>query len=221
MVKQTRAQRTRQALIAAAAIEFDRHGYSGTSLSAVHGACGVTMGALTFHFPAKADLASAVCREAEAVTRAALPGPEPAPTVRSVAELTLVVADLLECEVTVRAAARLSQERMPSAQWHGVWRAALRDLVPLLHRTATPGAWPQPGELELMAVYLTAGAEAALRAGQPGGEVRAQLERLWGLVLDAAPKSASNPVPNPAPDFRPLLPDHRPGSLPLTNGLDP
>ncbi|MFC9505296.1 TetR family transcriptional regulator [Streptomyces sp. NPDC057002] len=175
-----RAERTRQALIAAAAVEFDRQGYAGTSLSAVHRACGATMGALTFHFPAKADLATAVCREAEALTGEALARLEPAGPLPPVAEFTLEVARLLEQEVSVRAAARLTREQAVPSHWYTVWRAALRELVAAAREAA--GARPAPDELELLAVYLTAGAEAALRAGRTGAEVQAQLKCLWALV---------------------------------------
>ncbi|MGI5428194.1 TetR family transcriptional regulator [Streptomyces sp. CA-179760] len=175
-----RAERTRQALIAAAAVEFDRQGYAGTSLSAVHRACGATMGALTFHFPAKADLATAVCCEAEALTGEALARLVPAGPLPPVAEFTLEVARLLEQEVTVRAAARLTRERAVPSRWYTLWRTALRDLVAAAREPA--GDRPAPDELELLAVYLTAGAEAALRAGSTGTEVQAQLKCLWALV---------------------------------------
>ncbi|GHA07119.1 hypothetical protein GCM10010303_16060 [Streptomyces purpurascens] len=180
MVKQVRAERTRQALIAAAAVEFDRHGYAGTSLSAVHRACGATMGALTFHFRAKADLATAVCREAEALTGETLARLVPAGPLPPVAEFTLEVARLLEQEVTVRAAARLTRERAVPSHWYTLWRAALRDLVAEAREPA--GDRPSADELELLAVYLTAGAEAALRSGSTGAEVQAQLKCLWTLV---------------------------------------
>ncbi|MFF1793793.1 TetR family transcriptional regulator [Kitasatospora sp. NPDC058263] len=74
-MKQERAQHTRRALLRAAAGEFDQHGYAGTSLSRVSRAAGVTMGALTFHFPTKASLADAVRADAVELTRAALGGP--------------------------------------------------------------------------------------------------------------------------------------------------
>lgn len=195
VVKQVRAERTRQALIAAAAIEFNRHGYAGTSLSAVHRACGVTMGALTFHFRAKADLAAAVCQEAEDITREALARLAPSGAFPPVVEFTLVVARLLEEEVTVRAAARLTQERAVPSQWHAVWRAVLCDLVASARELPGPGFGPPPDELELLAVYLTAGAEAALRAGGTGREVRAQLERLWALVLAPDPPPGADECP--------------------------
>ncbi|MGW3986071.1 TetR family transcriptional regulator [Streptomyces sp. NPDC004830] len=202
MVKQVRAERTRQALIAAAAEEFDRQGYAGTSLSAVHRACGVTMGALTFHFHAKADLATAVCREAEDLTRRALACLTPAESLPPVAEFTFVVARLLEEEVTVRAAARLAREQAVTPCWQTVWRSALRELVAPTRRMAAGGGEALADRLELLAVYLTAGAEAALRAGRPGRDVQTELVRLWALVL----------VPGPLPgmDRRPAAVTPRP-----------
>src|SRR3989337_2793252 len=51
MVSQERAERTRQRLLQGAAAEFSLYGYGGTSLQRISKAAGVTMGALTFHFP--------------------------------------------------------------------------------------------------------------------------------------------------------------------------
>ncbi|MFB8030350.1 TetR family transcriptional regulator [Streptomyces sp. NPDC056465] len=197
MVKQVRAERTRQALIAAAAVEFDRQGYAGTSLSAVHRACGMTMGALSFHFPTKAELARAVFHEAEDITREALARISPCP-VPPVAEFTLTLATLLDEEASVRATARLTHEQAVPSLWPTLWRTALQDLMaPARER---PGPGPEPDRLELLAVYLTAGAEAALRAGRTGAEVRAQLECLWSLVLAPAPHPAGEPLRLPGED---------------------
>ncbi|MEV6259569.1 TetR/AcrR family transcriptional regulator [Streptomyces sp. NPDC051784] len=201
MVKQVRAERTRQALIAAAAAEFDRQGYAGTSLSAVHRACGMTMGALSFHFPTKAELARAVVQEAEGITREALTLITPACPVHPVAAFTLALARLLDEEVSVRAAARLTHEQALPSLWPALWRTALRELVATVG--GRPGPGPDTGELELLAVYLTAGAEASLRAGNTGEEVRAQLECLWSLVLAPSPGPASQGLP-PSTDERPV-----------------
>lgn len=78
MVRQERAVRTRQALLDAAAEEFDRHGYEGTSLNRVCRAAGITIGALTFHFSTKAELADAVQSQGRIITRAALDSMPPA-----------------------------------------------------------------------------------------------------------------------------------------------
>lgn len=60
MVKQERAVRTRKALLGAAADGFSREGYAPASLLDISRQAGVTSGALHFHFPTKAALASAV-----------------------------------------------------------------------------------------------------------------------------------------------------------------
>jgi AcrR family transcriptional regulator len=58
--RQARAVVTRQAIVVAAAEQFARHGFDGTSLDAVMTAAGVTKGSLYFHFGAKLALAEAV-----------------------------------------------------------------------------------------------------------------------------------------------------------------
>lgn len=50
---------TRQAILAAAAVEFARHGYAGTGLGAIVTRAGLTKGALFHHFPDKQRLAAA------------------------------------------------------------------------------------------------------------------------------------------------------------------
>ncbi|MFF1902326.1 TetR family transcriptional regulator [Kitasatospora sp. NPDC058218] len=142
-MKQERAQHTRRALLRAAAGEFDRHGYAGTSLSRVSRAAGVTMGALTFHFPTKASLADAVRADAVELTRAAVgapaggvpaggggegcgvPGPGGGPG--EVARLTDVLTRLLQEEPSVSAAARLAWEQPGAADnWYASWIPVLR-----------------------------------------------------------------------------------------------
>uniref|UniRef100_A0AAU2V629 TetR/AcrR family transcriptional regulator n=1 Tax=Streptomyces sp. NBC_00003 TaxID=2903608 RepID=A0AAU2V629_9ACTN len=60
MAQQDRAQRTRTALVEAAAEMFDRHGFALASLSAISAHAGVSKGALHFHFANKDALARAV-----------------------------------------------------------------------------------------------------------------------------------------------------------------
>ncbi|MFB6888082.1 TetR family transcriptional regulator [Kitasatospora sp. NPDC056327] len=156
-MRQERAQQTHRALLLAAATEFDRHGYAGTSLARVSQTAGVTMGALTFHFPSKASLADAVRAQAAALTRAAVtaasaahdrPGTE-------VGELIDTLTRLLDEEPSVRAAARLTWEQPESAgNWHAGWSPDLRD------RLARERTGPPPG--------TTTGAPAAAAAA-PGG----------------------------------------------------
>ncbi|MER7702186.1 TetR family transcriptional regulator [Kitasatospora sp. NPDC097605] len=143
-MRQERAQQTHRTLLHAAATEFDRHGYAGTSLARVSQTAGVTMGALTFHFPSKAALADAVRAQAAALTRAAVarasgPDGRPGP---GVVELIDALTRLLDEEPSVRAAARLTWEQPESAgNWHAGWSPDLRDRL-ARERATAPTAEP-------------------------------------------------------------------------------
>jgi AcrR family transcriptional regulator len=63
MVKQVRAQVTRDTIVAGAAEVFGRRGYGLASIADIATASGVTKGALYFHFPSKDELARAVIAE--------------------------------------------------------------------------------------------------------------------------------------------------------------
>lgn len=116
--QQGRAARTRAVLVEAAASHFDREGYEGTSLARVCGTAGISLGALTFHFPTKAELADAVMDEGRALTQAALleVSARPGTALGKVVELTLELTRLLEVETPVRCAVRLARSgRAPVA----------------------------------------------------------------------------------------------------------
>jgi AcrR family transcriptional regulator len=67
-----RTQKSREALIAAAARLFAEQGYAAASTEAVLAAAGLTRGALYHHFKDKRDLFDAVCQRLHAETAAAL-----------------------------------------------------------------------------------------------------------------------------------------------------
>ena len=60
---QVRAQRSREAIIAAAEAVFVARGYAGASLNEIIRASGLTKGGFYYHFPSKKALALAVVRE--------------------------------------------------------------------------------------------------------------------------------------------------------------
>jgi AcrR family transcriptional regulator len=189
-VKQERAARTRNILVKAAALEFDRNGYEGTSLARVSRTAGISMGALTFHFASKAELADTVLAQGLLAARGAAERvrAREAPALRSVIDLTLSLARLLEEEASVRAAARLSRERAKCADhWSRQWAALMEDLL-------ARGQWDDlrpsadPKAVAALADYLIAGAEARVRqrvrAPDGGGEsAEAQLAEIWKLAL--------------------------------------
>lgn len=57
-------QDTRRGILNAAAAEFLEHGFAAASMAAIAARLGLTKGALTHHFPAKADLAHGMLAEA-------------------------------------------------------------------------------------------------------------------------------------------------------------
>ncbi|MBF9070586.1 TetR/AcrR family transcriptional regulator [Streptacidiphilus fuscans] len=182
MGRQERAERTRQTLIVAAAVEFDRHGFSGTSLSQVSKAAEVTMGALSFHFPSKNALATEVCAQGAAATRAVLDQvtAAPRPGLPAVVDLTLALVQLLEQDVRARAGARLGRELAPEMpSWHSLWHEDLRALLDRarLDRASTAGEG-----LKTLVRYLMAGAEASIRDSGANGGVVAELQGVWALL---------------------------------------
>ncbi|WP_328955646.1 helix-turn-helix domain-containing protein [Kitasatospora purpeofusca] len=205
-MRQERARQTRRALLRAAATEFDLHGYEGTSLARISRTAGVTLGALTFHFPSKAALADAVRSEGAALTGAAVPGAAVGgrrldPGVGGLIDL---LTRLLDEEPSVRAAARLSWEQPESAgNWHATWGPELRDRL-ARERSAVPaGTAPVLDEvdLETLAHCLVAGSVALRRGIVPLGgagpaapeEVRRRLRRLWQHAAATGPNQSSTP----------------------------
>jgi AcrR family transcriptional regulator len=63
LARQERAERTRNAILDAAAEAFEARGFAGASLSDILARAGVTKGALYFHFSSKEGLAKAIVEE--------------------------------------------------------------------------------------------------------------------------------------------------------------
>ena len=117
MPRQERAERTRVAILDAAAAEFDEYGYEGARLERIVERTGATKGAVYFHFRSKLDIARALVADkydnwpviiAE-VAESGLRG------IDAVEELTQRVAAVFVAEVRVRAAMKLSQTVLPPA----------------------------------------------------------------------------------------------------------
>ncbi|WP_330301358.1 TetR/AcrR family transcriptional regulator [Streptomyces sp. NBC_00503] len=187
---QERAARTRRTLVSAAACEFDRSGYAGASLVRIARSAGISLGALTFHFSNKEELAEVVRAKGHDATVAVVDQvrDRQEPPVESVVTLTLALAGLLEADHCVRAAARLTRELPGCApDWTSAW-------VPLIGEClgrggpGRSGPVADPAALTVLATHLVAGAEADLRRRadheeDPAGRTAAQLARIWDLVL--------------------------------------
>ncbi|GHF27718.1 MULTISPECIES: ScbR family autoregulator-binding transcription factor [Streptomyces] len=187
MVAQERAVRTREALVRAAAAEIDRKGYAGATLSGICKSAEVSMGALTFHFASKSELADAVVKRGCEVTRALVD--EVAGTqghaLRSVGALTLGLARLLEEDAAVRSAALLTRERPDAADWAAAWLPAVRRLLDHASGQGELRAEARPMAVAALIAHLLVGAEVWRRTGSGERESAAnRVARLWELVLN-------------------------------------
>ncbi|MGY5009096.1 TetR family transcriptional regulator [Streptomyces sp. 900105755] len=133
MTKKTeQAARTRSSLVLAAADNFDRHGYDGTSLASVCGALGISMGALTFHFRSKAALAAAVADEGAAeLQHVRVAAPRTGRPLEDLSSLVQAVAVVLRESVRARSAARLITEGQVHSAWPSDWRDEVEELIGL------------------------------------------------------------------------------------------
>ncbi|CAL9674672.1 TetR family transcriptional regulator [Streptomyces sp. enrichment culture] len=209
-MRQERAARTRNTLVKAAALEFDRNGYEGTSLARVSRTAGISMGALTFHFASKAELAETVLTQGLTAARDAVEAvrARETPALRSVIDLTLSLARLLEEETSVRAAARLARERaMHAKDWPRQWAPLMDDL---LARGRWEGLRPStdPTTVAALADYLIAGAEARVRQSgrtpdADDEDAVAHLARIWRLILCGICDNTSVLCPEGCPEDGP------------------
>lgn len=129
MARQERAERTRNAILDAAAAVFDEYGFNGASLSDILAKAGVTKGALYFHFSSKEDLAHALVSEQFLVDRSL---PSEAPTgIQTAIDLCHHMANALRTSVRVRAGIRLVIETGtfadPTPDAYTTWIQTVRD----------------------------------------------------------------------------------------------
>ncbi|MGW5940595.1 ScbR family autoregulator-binding transcription factor [Streptomyces celluloflavus] len=205
MVRQERAARTRAALVRAAAEEIDRRGYDGTSLNKVISAAGISMGALTFHFSTKSDLADEVQSQgshaARTVADHVTAGSGPA--LQAVIDLTLELARLLEEDPVVRSAARLARERPGSPAWSAAWLPAVHSLLAQAQRDGQLHPAVLPETIAALVVHLVAGTETYARARSVATDTArasavVQLGRIWQLALSGiSPREPSDGPPAP------------------------
>lgn len=201
-VRQKRAEQTRRRLLHAAAGEFSLHGYGGTSLQRISGDAGVTLGALTFHFPTKVALAGAVHAHGCALTREKARGvlaphrgtDVNAPRLRQVIDLTNALTRLLHEAPTVRAAARLSRDRvLKHEHWNESWLPGVQDLLERADREGELRPGVTPDLVALLTRSLVSGMEESARFSGGGTEHLGELAAVWDVVLSGAAADGRRP----------------------------
>jgi AcrR family transcriptional regulator len=128
VARQERAERTRAAILDAAAEVIEQRGFAGASLSDILARAGVTKGALYFHFSSKDELAHALVTEQ---FRAEEPLPDPeGGGLQTAIDLCHEMAHGLLTSVRVRASVRLVVETgshaNPMPEAHRRWLHVVR-----------------------------------------------------------------------------------------------
>ncbi|MEU9344912.1 TetR/AcrR family transcriptional regulator [Streptomyces sp. NPDC048278] len=201
MTKKTeQAARTRSSLVLAAADNFDRHGYDGTSLASVCGALGISMGALTFHFRSKAALAAAVADEGAAeLQRARAARPRTGRPLEDLSSLVQAVAVVLRESVRARSAARLIAEGQVHSTWPADWRDEVEELIELAWHAGELAEDIRPRTAARLVRHLVEGSAADARGTRgraaPGAADFAEVWQaaLTGLAAGSRPTTVGLP----------------------------
>ncbi|MEU3610412.1 helix-turn-helix domain-containing protein [Streptomyces sp. NPDC035033] len=171
-----------------AAAEFASRGYDGTSFARVCREAAVTMGALTFHFPTKASLARAVGAAGIEATHSAVDDADAraATPLASVGGIAQALAELLNGQALVRAAARLAREHPAlEVDWRSSWLPLVRTRLYQAHVLDQLRPGTQPETAALLVGSLVAGLEVGLlphSAGRPR-TAQQQLAEQWQTAL--------------------------------------
>ncbi|MFJ8197172.1 TetR family transcriptional regulator [Streptomyces sp. NPDC096152] len=194
MAKQARALRTRTLLIKAAAHAFNADGFHGASLSQICKTADISMGALTFHFSSKADLADAIEEDGWNTTRTVVQriNTQTAPPLQSLTDLVTALSQLLESDPLVRCAVRLSHERART-NWTYLWLPAATRLTHDAHQNGHLNSTTHPDDVTTLITLLLNGTQHL----RPTANINTTtlFQRSWNLALHGI---TPDDVPNPS-----------------------
>ncbi|GAB3038546.1 hypothetical protein GCM10027052_17460 [Parafrigoribacterium mesophilum] len=109
---QPRSAHAREAILAAAAVEFDEHGYAGTSIASIAARAGTVKGHVQYHFRTKSTIATELIQASFARGAFLAPSVEIAPRgIAAIIANTRFVAEQFQSDVPARATVRLLAEK--------------------------------------------------------------------------------------------------------------
>ncbi len=180
---QTRAVKTRAAIVLAAGELFAERGYHGASTTDILERCGLTRGALYFHFPSKEAIADAVVDH----QRQALSAPQRESPLQGVIALTFRYADSLLRDPVMRGAVRLAVEqgtyRRPDA---GPYEGPEQAVLELFQRAAQRGellTTADPRAMSRLLVAAYTGVQLVSDALTGRADLMDRLADLWRYLL--------------------------------------
>ncbi|MGA4846463.1 ScbR family autoregulator-binding transcription factor [Streptomyces sp. G5(2025)] len=182
-LKQDRAVRTREALLRAAAEEFDEHGYTGAVITSILTRAELTAGAMYFHFKNKEALALAVMNEQHQAieTRVTSRG------LQRLVDITLVWAYQLPIDPMLRAGVRLAVEQgsfgMRDATTFLNWQSAMLDCLRDAEqdRELMPGVDPE--SVAEFVVGACTGVQLYAQLVNGREDLSERTVRMWELLL--------------------------------------
>ncbi len=191
MVRQERAEATRNAVLSAAAEVFERDGYAAANLGDVVAKSGATKGSLYFHFASKEDLARGVidegCRRlavaCEPLTRLRDPALE------VMIGLSYLVSDVAASDRIVAAMFRLHHEIGDHCGTGdnvvATWQKSQVDLVRRAQEEGDIDPDVDPGEIGTFVFETLLGVRVVAAAVGAVDALPARMERAWHFMLPA------------------------------------
>ncbi|MBY3986473.1 TetR/AcrR family transcriptional regulator [Rhodococcus fascians] len=191
MVRQARAEITRDTVLAGAANVFLRLGYANASLSEIISQSQVTKGALYFHFGSKEELARAVIDEGNArLTAACLQFNDGRiPALEAAIGISYIVVDLSVTDPMVSAMLRLSHQigdyRGTEGNVMAGWSVAFDKLAAKAIAQGDIDPSSDPSTIGSLVLEILTGVHMVAVATSTTEELPSRMERLWYYLLPA------------------------------------
>ncbi|MFC7448765.1 ScbR family autoregulator-binding transcription factor [Rhodococcus daqingensis] len=191
MVRQERAEATRNAVLVAAANVFAKFGYANANLSEIIAQSGVTKGSLYFHFASKEELARGVIDEGNSrVVVACAPLQDLRdPALETMIGLSFLVTDVAAADPIVAAMLRLQHEigdhRGTGENLVELWQQGNSDLV---ERAIAEGDITAEADTQAIATFIfdaLFGGRVAADATGSVDQLPARIESTWYFLLSA------------------------------------
>ncbi|WP_187776321.1 TetR/AcrR family transcriptional regulator [Antrihabitans cavernicola] len=186
--KKSRADTTRERVVAAAALEFATKGFHRTNLSDIADRCDITKASLYHYFPSKHDLAIVLItlQRADAKTAVDSVVTHGIPALESAVDISFVIARELTDSPLGRAGLRLTEEIGRDAGiYHEVRMEWESSFTPLLAKAAAEGDVTSDYPASFLARVVSSLFVGLLNSapGCDADELIRDLQRAWLIIL--------------------------------------
>ncbi|MEK8072655.1 ScbR family autoregulator-binding transcription factor [Rhodococcoides navarretei] len=191
MVRQARAEITRDTVLAGAANVFLRLGYANASLSEIISQSQVTKGALYFHFGSKEELARAVIDEGNSrlITACQQFNDGRIPALEAAIGISYIVVDLSVSDPMVSAMLRLSHQigdyRGTEGNVMAGWSESFDKLAAKAIAQGDIDPNSEPKTIGSLVLEILTGVHMVAVATSTTEELPSRMERLWYYLLPA------------------------------------